>query len=337
MAILKIRDKNGNIVNVPALRGQSAYEIARDNGFEGTEQEWLDSLEGKDYIFTEADKAEIRDSLSAEINELSKQIQQVAAFTPTSNTSTKKSRYDFTRTAGGITYTDEDHSNDIVYGGSFHTELTPDQLTGRVYHGWKFGTLGSGGFISISVPKIGYSRGENNITVNYSWNVTNSNSNQPAINGALIGIYSVEDWHDENVLAYFEDYEYFGRITNGAYIGSTNAAGEYQETMREYDREGVQRDITYPASKITSWGYNSTTSIGNHIYSGATTLDISGLKPGTYRIAFVNYVCPDWPLTNIIEGSPYQILAEVEITIYEAEATAQLLLDMLTPSEGQAT
>ena len=28
--------------------GKSAYEIAVDNGFEGTEQEWLDSLKGKD-------------------------------------------------------------------------------------------------------------------------------------------------------------------------------------------------------------------------------------------------------------------------------------------------
>ena len=28
--------------------GKSAYEIALENGFEGTEQEWLDSLEGKD-------------------------------------------------------------------------------------------------------------------------------------------------------------------------------------------------------------------------------------------------------------------------------------------------
>ena len=30
--------------------GKSAYEIALDNGFEGTEQEWLESLKGKDGI-----------------------------------------------------------------------------------------------------------------------------------------------------------------------------------------------------------------------------------------------------------------------------------------------
>ena len=31
-----------------AVRGESAYEAAVRNGFEGTEQEWLDSLKGKD-------------------------------------------------------------------------------------------------------------------------------------------------------------------------------------------------------------------------------------------------------------------------------------------------
>lgn len=29
-----------------ALRGKSAYEIAVDNGFEGSEQEWIESLRG---------------------------------------------------------------------------------------------------------------------------------------------------------------------------------------------------------------------------------------------------------------------------------------------------
>lgn len=29
-------------------RGKSAYQVAVDNGFEGTEKEWLDSLKGKD-------------------------------------------------------------------------------------------------------------------------------------------------------------------------------------------------------------------------------------------------------------------------------------------------
>lgn len=48
--------------------GLSAYEIAVKNGFEGTEQEWLDSLQGKDGYtpqkgvdyWTDADKADIK-------------------------------------------------------------------------------------------------------------------------------------------------------------------------------------------------------------------------------------------------------------------------------------
>jgi hypothetical protein len=37
---------NGKKLDFVLLQGRSAYEIAVDNGFEGTEQEWLDSLHG---------------------------------------------------------------------------------------------------------------------------------------------------------------------------------------------------------------------------------------------------------------------------------------------------
>lgn len=37
---------NGVHIKTEILQGRSAYEIAVDNGFEGTEQEWLDSLGG---------------------------------------------------------------------------------------------------------------------------------------------------------------------------------------------------------------------------------------------------------------------------------------------------
>lgn len=36
---------NGSLTN-EALRGYSAYQVAVANGFEGTEEEWLDSLKG---------------------------------------------------------------------------------------------------------------------------------------------------------------------------------------------------------------------------------------------------------------------------------------------------
>lgn len=47
-----VRDKQGDLtaLNIPAINGKSAYEVALSNGFEGTEQEWLESLKGEDGI-----------------------------------------------------------------------------------------------------------------------------------------------------------------------------------------------------------------------------------------------------------------------------------------------
>ena len=42
--ILRVRDDEGNIFDIPAIRGLSNYEIAVKNGFEGTEKEWLESI-----------------------------------------------------------------------------------------------------------------------------------------------------------------------------------------------------------------------------------------------------------------------------------------------------
>ena len=55
-------------------KGLSAYEIAVNNGFEGTEEEWLESLEGDtpqkgvDY-YTEEDKTELIEEISATVTD----------------------------------------------------------------------------------------------------------------------------------------------------------------------------------------------------------------------------------------------------------------------------
>lgn len=56
--------------------GKSAYEIAVDNRFKGTEKEWLASLvgspgeDGKDYVITDADIAKIAQSIDSDTKEL---------------------------------------------------------------------------------------------------------------------------------------------------------------------------------------------------------------------------------------------------------------------------
>jgi hypothetical protein len=53
--------------------GLSAYEVAKKNGFTGTEQEWLESLKGPEgpkgdpYVLTQADKNEIAEIVAEKI------------------------------------------------------------------------------------------------------------------------------------------------------------------------------------------------------------------------------------------------------------------------------
>lgn len=45
-AILKIRDKDGNFVDFPAIAGKSAYDYAVEGGYQGTEEEFIAFLNG---------------------------------------------------------------------------------------------------------------------------------------------------------------------------------------------------------------------------------------------------------------------------------------------------
>ena len=50
MSLIRVRDKEGNYIDIPALQGESAYDIAVRNGFVGTEQEWLESMGFANYV-----------------------------------------------------------------------------------------------------------------------------------------------------------------------------------------------------------------------------------------------------------------------------------------------
>lgn len=73
MSILKVKDINGNIIDIPAIRGYNAYQLALMYGFEGTEEEWLESLKGEKgdqgpvYELTDTDINRIIEALKAEI------------------------------------------------------------------------------------------------------------------------------------------------------------------------------------------------------------------------------------------------------------------------------
>lgn len=57
-----------NELHASGVDGKSAYDIAVENGFEGTEVQWLASLQGDDYVLTPSDKTEIAEQAAAQID-----------------------------------------------------------------------------------------------------------------------------------------------------------------------------------------------------------------------------------------------------------------------------
>lgn len=58
MAILRIKDENGNVYSIPSIKGdpgKSAYQYAQDGGFTGTEEEFTAKLAQDTYSKTEID------------------------------------------------------------------------------------------------------------------------------------------------------------------------------------------------------------------------------------------------------------------------------------------
>lgn len=74
---------HGGVGTVFAKDGKSAYEVALANGFDGTETEWLESLQGDKgdkgdaYFITDLDKQEIADMVSAIVSDVPSKVSEL--------------------------------------------------------------------------------------------------------------------------------------------------------------------------------------------------------------------------------------------------------------------
>ena len=75
MSILRIKDNNGKIIEIPALKGESgksAYELYKEiyTDYTGTLEEWLESLKGNIDLSEYATKEYVTEVISAYDNSL---------------------------------------------------------------------------------------------------------------------------------------------------------------------------------------------------------------------------------------------------------------------------
>ena len=146
MALMKVRDKDGNIKPILAIKGEqgdSAYQIAQADGFDGTEEEWLESLigrkgdkpvKGEDYL-TEADKEEITNDTTNSVieaatnmvihnseqdrayidDEMAKLREYIDIYHPAADLTINVTMSDGSTVPDGVYVTIHDLSNDSIY------------------------------------------------------------------------------------------------------------------------------------------------------------------------------------------------------------------------------
>ena len=135
-------DECGKITAVEAVRlesqnGKSAYELAVENGYDGTEEEWLESLKGEPGIDGNSCSIEVAE----EENGYSLMVQNTigndgGAFAETLHLSNGKSAYAYAQD-GGYTGTEEEFAAklaDIPLAGSTE-EVTPSQVYAAIFTG----------------------------------------------------------------------------------------------------------------------------------------------------------------------------------------------------------
>ena len=146
MAFMRVRDKDGNIKPILAIKGEqgdSAYQIAQANGFEGTKEEWLNSLigpkgdkpvKGEDY-WTDDDKEEVvNDATDSVISAVTNMVAQnsiqdreytdtkmkeirdyIDIYHPVADLTIKVTIYDGSTVPSDVYVTVHDLDNDTVY------------------------------------------------------------------------------------------------------------------------------------------------------------------------------------------------------------------------------
>lgn len=114
---LKITDAEGNNYLGVGFVGDSAYQIAVKHGYEGTEEEWIASLQG--YVLTDQDKQDIADLIDVSGGEVAEQqlIPNYTVFDITNRGCYKK----YTTTEEAIKYLKMGY---MIYNDSLTTKIT---------------------------------------------------------------------------------------------------------------------------------------------------------------------------------------------------------------------
>ena len=163
MSILKIRDENGNIVEIPALKGdagKSAYQYAVDGGYTGTEEEFSEKL-SKEWVNQSDLETEVSDQLDGAKADIVTEIISQLGGLPVFGTVNDDNTITVTSTLADGTYTlmyeYEDGSitkiGDIIIGNGGSGEVIMVNLADPTSVDWKFNKRINSSKSEVDIPE----------------------------------------------------------------------------------------------------------------------------------------------------------------------------------------
>lgn len=121
-SVIRLKNSAGEYEGMVALRGYNSYELAKQMGFEGTEEEWMESLIGDGWIGAfQATDAKVKE-LETLVKDARDKLARHYSLTLYAGSWTGNGPYIQTVTIAGITENDKPHWS-IVYSEDSETRL----------------------------------------------------------------------------------------------------------------------------------------------------------------------------------------------------------------------
>lgn len=97
---VKVKNASGEFEGLPALRGQSAYEIAVQNGYKGSEAEWIESTLGDGWVTAFQELESKHNTLAASVATMAPKV--LTGTLLASNWTEASGAYEYTLAVAGL-------------------------------------------------------------------------------------------------------------------------------------------------------------------------------------------------------------------------------------------
>lgn len=130
-SVIRLKNSAGEYEGMVALRGYNSYELAKQFGFQGTEEEWMQSLIGDGWIGAYQTVDTQVQTLQTDMANVKSKLTRHYSLTLYTSSWSGSGPYTQTATVNGITVNDKPHWS-VVYSSDANVRLTEKEAFSMV-------------------------------------------------------------------------------------------------------------------------------------------------------------------------------------------------------------